>query len=112
MSSLRGSLQEAKDIKVPEIDQQAKTLSSYLVSYEFAVKQRVALSNHLESLRDKRLISLLKKELKRAQELEDKIFNDIKKYVKAKPEPKRRLPEVAYYLWGRGKNGYRPTYSI
>jgi len=72
---------EAKDIKVPEIDQQAKTLSSYLVSYEFAVKQRVALSNHLESLRDKKLITLIKKELKRAQELEDKIFNDIKVYV-------------------------------
>jgi transposase len=74
-------LMEAKDIKIPEIDQQAKTLSSYLVSYEFALKQRVALSNHLESLRDKRLISLLKKELKRAQELEDKIFNDIKEYI-------------------------------
>ena len=72
---------EAKDIKISEIDQQAKTLSSYLVSYEFAVKQRVAISNHLESLRAKRLISLLKKELKRAQELEDKIFNHIKKYV-------------------------------
>jgi len=73
---------EEKDIKVPKIDQQAKTLSSYLVSYEFALKQRVALSNHLESLRDKRLIALIKKDLKRAKRLEDKIFNDIKEYVK------------------------------
>jgi transposase len=72
---------EAKDIKVPEIDQQAKTLSSYLVSYEFALKQRISLSHYLESLRDKQLITLIKKELKRAQELEDKIFNDIKKYL-------------------------------
>jgi transposase len=72
---------EVKDIKVPEINQQAKTLSSYLTSYEFALKQRISLSHHLESLRDKKLIALIKKELKRAQELEDKIFNDIKKYV-------------------------------
>jgi transposase len=72
---------EVKDIKIPEINQQAKTLSSYLTSYEFALKQRISLSHHLESLRDKKLIALIKKELKRAQELEDKIFNDIKKYV-------------------------------
>ncbi len=72
---------EAKDIRVPKIDQQAKTLSSYLTSYEFAVKQRVALSNHLESLRDKELITLIKKELKMAKKLEDKIFHDILKYV-------------------------------
>ena len=72
---------DLKDIKIPEIDQQAKTLASYLTSYEFALKQRVALSNHLESLRDKKLISLLKKDLKRAQILEDKILNDIKEYI-------------------------------
>ena len=72
---------DLKDIKIPEIDQQAKTLASSLTSYEFALKQRVALSNHLESLRDKKLISLLKKDLKRAQKLEDKIFNDIKEYI-------------------------------
>jgi len=72
---------DVKDIKIPEINQQAKTLSSYLTSYEFALKQRISLSHHLESLRDKKLIALIKKELKRAQELEDKIFNDIKKYV-------------------------------
>ena len=72
---------EAKDIKVPKIDQQAKTLASYLVSYEFALKQRISLSNHLESLRDKNLIALMKKDLKRAKKLEDKLFNDILEYV-------------------------------
>jgi len=72
---------EAKDIKIPRIDQQAKTLASYLTSYEFALKQRISLSNHLESLRDKSLIALLKKDLKRAKKLEDKIFNDILEYV-------------------------------
>jgi transposase len=39
-------LMEAKDIKVPEINQQAKTLVSYLTSYEFALKQRISLSHH------------------------------------------------------------------
>jgi len=72
---------DLKDIKVPKIDQQAKTLASYLTSYEFALKQRVSLSNHLESLRDKRLITLIKKDLKRAKKLEDKIFHDIKEYL-------------------------------
>ena len=72
---------DLKDIKVPKIDQQAKALASYLVSYEFALKQRVALSNHLESLRDKELITLMRKDLKRAKKLEDKIFRDILEYV-------------------------------
>ncbi len=72
---------DSKDIKVPKIDRQAKTLASYLVSYEFALKQRVALSNHWENLRDKKLVSLLRKELKRAQNLEDKIFRDILEYI-------------------------------
>jgi transposase len=35
-----------KDIQVPKVDQQAKTLASYLVSYEFALKQRISLSHH------------------------------------------------------------------
>ena len=39
------------------------------------------LSNHLESLRDKGLIVLMKKDLKRAKMLEDKLFHDIKEYV-------------------------------
>ena len=72
---------DLKDIQVPKIDQQAKTLASYLTSYEFALKQRISLSHHLESLQDKRLIDLIKKEQKRAKKLEDKIFNDIKEYV-------------------------------
>jgi transposase len=37
---------DLKDIQVPKIDQQAKTLASYLTSYEFAVKQRISLSHH------------------------------------------------------------------
>jgi len=72
---------DVKDIQVPEIDQQAKTLVSYLVSYEFALKQRISLSHHLESLRDKRLIDLLKKEQKRAKKLEDEIFHDLLEYL-------------------------------
>jgi transposase len=72
---------EAKDIQVPKVDQQAKALANYLTSYEFALKQRISLSHHLESLRDKRLIALIRKDLKRAKKLEDRIFNDIKEYL-------------------------------
>jgi len=72
---------DLKDIKVPKVDQQAKVLASYLTSYEFALKQRISLSNHLESLLDKSLITLIKNDLKRAKKLEDRLFNDILKYV-------------------------------
>ena len=82
MSGLSGEDHiDLEDIKVPKVDQQAKTLASYLVSYEFALKQRISLSNHLESLRDKGLIALMEKDLKRAKMLEDKLFHDIKEYV-------------------------------
>jgi transposase len=57
---------DAKDIKVPEINQQAKTLSSYLVSYEFALKQRISLSHHLESLRDKKTHCFDQKRVKKS----------------------------------------------
>ncbi len=73
-------------MQVPVIDQGAKMLSSYLTSYQFAQKQRVALSNHLESIQDKELLKLLKQELKRAQRLEDKLLTDMKTYIKNHPK--------------------------
>ena len=54
-------------MQVPVINQEAKILSSYLNSYQFAQKQRVSLANHLDSIQDKDLSKLLKQELKRAQ---------------------------------------------
>ena len=60
---------DLKDIEVPKIDQQAKTLSSYLVSYEFALKQRISLSHHSESLRDKKLIDSDQKRVKKGSKV-------------------------------------------
>ena len=71
---------------VPMLNQEAKMLSSYLTSYQFAQKQRVSLSNHLESIQDKELLKLLKQELKRAQGLEDKLLEEIKTYIKDHPK--------------------------
>jgi transposase len=86
---------DKEKVEVPKIEKVAKTLSVYLTSYEFALKQRVSLSNHIESIQDKELFSLLKKELKRAQRLEDKLFGDIKDYIdknpKLKPDYQRLL---------------------
>jgi len=90
---------DLKDIQVPKIDQQAKTLASYLVSYEFALKQRISLSNHLESLRDKRLIDLMKKDLKRAKKLENKLFNEILEYVRQNQNLKEDYQRLLTISW-------------
>lgn len=75
-------------MQVPVINQEANLLSSYLTSYQFAQKQRVALSNHLESIQDKALLKLLQQELKRTQKLEDKLLSDIKTYILDHPKLK------------------------
>jgi len=78
-------LLEPQTITVPCINQEAKTLSAYLVSYQLALKQRTALANHLEHVRDKDLLLLLKKELKREQRLEEQILKRITAYIRKHP---------------------------
>jgi len=73
-------------MQVPVINQEAKILSSYLNSYQFAQKQRVSLANHLDSVQDKDLSKLLKQELKRAQRLEDKLLSDMKTHIQDHPK--------------------------
>lgn len=63
-----------KDISIPRVDQVLMTLSSYLTSYRLTLKQRLALANHLEGIKDKILHRLLKKELKRLQKLEHELL--------------------------------------
>lgn len=75
-------------ITVPRINKEAKTLSAYLVSYQLALKQHIALSNHLEDVRDKDLFRLLKKELKRTQRLEEQILKRITAYILKHPRLK------------------------
>lgn len=75
-------------IQVPVLNLEAKKLSGYLTSYQFIQKQRVSLSNHLESIQDKTLLKLLKQELKRTQSLEDKLFTEIKAYIQEHPNLK------------------------
>ena len=59
-----------KDIRIPRVDQRLMTLSSYLASYRLTLKQRLALTNHLEGIKDKILYRLLKKEQERLCKLE------------------------------------------
>jgi len=42
-----------KDISIPRVDREIMTLSSYLASYRLTLKQRLALSNYLEGIKDK-----------------------------------------------------------
>lgn len=79
------SLIPQERIQIPLIDQEAKMLASYLTSYQFIQGQRVSVSNHLESVTDPTLRKLLKVELKRKQQLEDKLLGDIKTYISKHP---------------------------
>ena len=77
-----------ESLKAPVINLEAKKLSGYLTSYQFIQKQRVSLSNHLESVQDKTLLKLLKQELKRVQYLEDQLIQEIKTYILNHPKLK------------------------
>ena len=79
------SLIPQERIQIPLIDQEAKMLASYLTSYQFIQGQRVSLSNHLERVTNPPLRKLLKVELKRKQQLEDKLLSDIKTYISKHP---------------------------
>jgi len=80
------TLIKKEKLQVPVANPEAKRLAGYLTSYQFAQKQRVSLSNHLESIQDKALLRLLKQELKRAQRLEDQLLSEIKAYIQDHPK--------------------------
>ena len=75
-----------KDIHIPKVDPVLITLSSYLTSYRLTLKQRLALTNHLEGVKDKALHHLLKKEQERLCKLEQELLLRIDAYIKQYPE--------------------------
>jgi len=99
-------------ITVPRINKEAKILSAYLVSYQLTMKQRIALDNHLEHVRDKDLFQLLQKDLKRAYKLEEQILKaDHGLYPETSPV-KSGLSETLNYPRYRRKVGSRPALLI
>jgi len=77
---------DEKDISIPRVDREIITLSSYLTSYRLALKQRLALANHLEGIKDKTLYRLLKKEQERLQKLEQELLIRMDIYIKQYPK--------------------------
>lgn len=75
-----------KDIRIPKVDPIATTLSSYLVSYRLTLKQKLALANHLEGIKDKALYHLLKKEQERLCKLEQELLIQMDTYIKKYPQ--------------------------
>ena len=75
-----------QDIRIPQVDPVLITLSSYLTSYQLALKQRISLSNHLEGIEDKNLCRLLKKELDRSCQLEQELLIRMEAYIKEYPK--------------------------
>ena len=80
------------DIKVPEIDKDVEVLSAYLSSYEFVLKTRISISNHIEALEHndapKELLSTLKQEFKRNKQLEGRLLNKTEKHIEKNKELK------------------------
>jgi len=75
-----------KDIRIPKIDPVLITLSSYLTSYRLTLKQKLALTNHLEGIKDKALYHLLKKEQERLCKLEHELLIQMDTYIKKYPK--------------------------
>jgi transposase len=75
-----------KDIRIPQVNPILITLSSYLASYQLALKQKLSLSNHLEGVKDKSLHRLLKKEEERLVKLENELLVRMDTYIKGYPE--------------------------
>lgn len=92
------SLIPKEKIRIPVIDPEAKMLASYLTSYQFIQGQRVAVSNHLESVTDPSLRKLLQAELRRKEQLEEQLLADIKVYIEEHPslsEDYQRLMRIS-----------------
>jgi len=92
------SLIPKEKIQIPVIDPEAKLLASYLTSYQFIQGQRVAVSNHLESITDPVLKKMLKAELNRKEQLEEQLLSDIKDYIEKHPslaEDYQRLKSIS-----------------
>ena len=82
------------DIKVPEIDKDVEVLSAYLSSYEFIIKVRVSISNHIKALKynanaPKGLLITLKHELERNKQLEKELLDKITEYIEKNEELKK-----------------------
>ena len=74
------------DIHISKVNPVLITLASYLTSYRLTLKQRMALTNHLEGVKDKILYRLLKKELERLCKLEQELLVRMDAYIKEYPE--------------------------
>lgn len=80
-----------KDIKIPVVDKHTLKLSMYISSYEFAVKSRVSVSNHLESALNKNpdaedLIEMIKIQLEQAKDFEKVLIDKMEEYILAENE--------------------------
>lgn len=74
-----------EDISVPYIDEEKESIGEALSYYKLLVKQRSALSNHLESLDAKDTKSFIVKQLKqdiaRLQKQEETVLNQVKQII-------------------------------
>jgi len=75
-----------KDIRIPQVDPVLITLSSYLTSYQLALKQRLSLADHLEGIKDKEVCRLLKKQQERLEKLEQEFLMRMNAYITANSE--------------------------
>lgn len=97
-----------KEIKVPMIDPLAEEMKELMVYYKLKVKQRIQLSNHLESLsakeRSKTLCRAIKAEIKALKQSEDKLIEQVYTMIEKSDTLKSKY-DVITSIDGIGKIG-------
>ena len=74
------NLIDSDDIKITEIDKDVEVSSAYLSSYEFVLKIRISIPNHIEAL-EHNVLNTLKQEFKRNKQLEGRLLNKTEKHI-------------------------------
>ena len=74
------NLIDSDDIKITEIDKDVEVSSAYLSSYEFVLKIRISIPNHIEAL-EYNVLNTLKQEFKRNKQLEGRLLNKTEKHI-------------------------------
>ncbi len=96
-----GALIDDKDMKVPDDDNVSNILSVYLSVYQFLMKTKISISNHIRMLEytnissfDKSIVSLLKSELKEYDGMQNDIIKKAEEVIKSNTKLKRKYENL------------------
>jgi len=96
-----GALIDEKDMRVPDDDNVSNILSVYLSVYQFLIKTKISISNHIRMLEytnissfDESIVSLLKSELKEYDDMQNDIIKKAEEVIKSNTELKKKYENL------------------